>query len=39
LEKRLKSIPGILESGLFINMADVVLVGLSDGGVRTLEAR
>jgi ribose 5-phosphate isomerase A len=39
LEKRLKSIPGILETGLFINMADVVVVGLSDGGVRTLEAR
>lgn len=39
LERRLKSIPGILETGLFIKMADVVLVGLSDGAVRTLESR
>jgi ribose 5-phosphate isomerase A len=37
LERQLKSIPGILETGLFIKMADVVIVGLSDGGVRTLE--
>jgi ribose 5-phosphate isomerase A len=39
LERQLKSIPGILETGLFIKMADVVIVGLSDGGVRTLEKR
>ena len=36
LERRLKSIPGIIETGLFINMADVVYVGLRSGEVTSL---
>jgi len=36
LERRLKSIPGILETGLFIKMADVVYVGLNNGEVKLL---
>jgi ribose 5-phosphate isomerase A len=39
LERRLRSIPGILETGLFIKMADAVYVGLSNGEVKLLEAR
>jgi ribose 5-phosphate isomerase len=35
----LRSIPGILETGLFIKMADAVFVGLSNGEVKLLEAR
>ena len=38
LERRLKAIPGVLETGLFINMADVVYVGLSTGEVKVLES-
>ena len=30
LERRLKAIPGLLETGLFLNMADKVYVGLKD---------
>ncbi len=36
LERRLKSIPGLLETGLFVNMADVVYVGLNNGEVKLL---
>jgi ribose 5-phosphate isomerase A len=36
LERRLKSIPGLVETGLFVKMADVVYVGLSNGGVKLL---
>ncbi len=36
LERRLKSIPGLLETGLFIKMADVVYVGLNNGEVKLL---
>lgn len=36
LERRLKLIPGILETGLFIKMADVAYVGLRDGEVKQL---
>jgi ribose 5-phosphate isomerase A len=39
LERRLRSIPGILETGLFIKMADAVFVGLSNGEVKLLEPR
>ena len=39
LERRLKSIPGLLETGLFLNMADVVYVGLRSGKVTTLLPR
>jgi ribose 5-phosphate isomerase A len=38
LERRLKSIPGLLETGLFIKMVDVVYVGLNNGEVKLLKA-
>jgi len=38
LERRLKMIPGLLETGLFLNMADIVYVGLSTGEVKPIEA-
>ena len=38
LERRLKGIPGVLETGLFINMADIVYIGLSTGEVKVLES-
>jgi ribose 5-phosphate isomerase A len=38
LERRLKSIPGLLETGLFVKMADVVYVGSNNGDVRLLGA-
>lgn len=36
LERRLNLVPGILETGLFIKMADVVYVGLNNGEVKLL---
>ena len=36
LERRLKSIPGLLETGLFLRMAHVVYVGLNNGQVKLL---
>ncbi len=39
LESRLKSIPGLVETGLFLGMTDRVYVGQRDGGVRILEAK
>ena len=36
LERRLKSVPGLIETGLFIRMADVVYVGLSSGEVKSM---
>lgn len=36
LDARLKSIPGVVETGLFLNMADEIYVGLKEGGVQTL---
>ena len=38
LEKRLKMIPGVVETGLFIGLADVVYLG-SSSGVERLEAK
>jgi ribose 5-phosphate isomerase A len=38
LERRLKSIPGLVETGLFIKMADAVYVGFSNGEVKLLGA-
>lgn len=38
LERRLKMVPGLLETGLFLRMADVVYVGQSSGEVKSLEA-
>jgi ribose 5-phosphate isomerase A len=37
LESQLKSIPGLIESGLFLNMTDRVFVGRADGTVQVLE--
>ena len=40
LEKEINNIPGVLENGLFVNLADEVLVGQVDDGVasaRSLE--
>jgi len=37
LESQLKSIPGLVESGLFLNMTDRVFVGREDGTVQVLE--
>ena len=39
LDKRLKTIPGIVETGLFLRMADIVYVGRKDGNVQTLKRR
>jgi len=39
LEARLKKIPGLLETGLFIGMADTVFLGLKDGSVKVLKAK
>ena len=42
LEQTINNIPGVLENGLFVNLADEVLVGeVSSGsaGVRSLEKR
>lgn len=36
LERRLKAVPGLVETGLFIKMANVVYVGLSSGEVKLL---
>ncbi|HUK28552.1 MAG TPA: ribose 5-phosphate isomerase A [Candidatus Acidoferrales bacterium] len=37
LERRLKMLPGLLETGLFLNIADSVYVGKKDGSVELLE--
>jgi len=39
LERQLKSIPGIIETGLFIDMAHSVYVGKKDGTVQVLERK
>jgi ribose 5-phosphate isomerase A len=36
IEKQLRSIPGVIGTGLFIGTADVVLVGQSDGSVQVM---
>lgn len=37
VEEELKGIPGILETGLFLNLADKVIIGTSKGKVEILE--
>ncbi len=37
LDRRLNMIPGVLETGLFLNMADCIYVGRRDGKVEILE--
>lgn len=39
LEGQLKSIAGLVETGLFLSMTDRVYVGLKDGGVQVLEPK
>ncbi len=39
LERELLSIPGVVGTGLFIGMADLVLVANADGAIRTLRRR
>ena len=37
LDRQLKMVPGLIETGLFLKMADLVYVGRSDGNVEVLE--
>ncbi|MBF6567350.1 MAG: ribose-5-phosphate isomerase RpiA [Candidatus Binataceae bacterium] len=37
LERELLAIPGVVGTGLFIGIADIVLIGASDGSVQTLK--
>jgi ribose 5-phosphate isomerase A len=39
LDGQLKSIPGLVETGLFLGLTDRVYVGLNGGGVRVLESK
>jgi ribose 5-phosphate isomerase A len=39
LDRRLKMIPGIIETGLFCGLADVVYVGKRDGTVQTVRRK
>ena len=36
LETRLRTVPGLITTGLFLNLADIVYVGRRDGGVQVL---
>ncbi|MGC2035776.1 MAG: ribose-5-phosphate isomerase RpiA [Thermoplasmata archaeon] len=36
LDRELRDIPGVVETGIFIDLADRVLVGLTDGSVREI---
>jgi ribose 5-phosphate isomerase A len=39
LDTKLKSIPGVLETGLFLNLADIVYVGTRAGTAQKLESK
>jgi ribose 5-phosphate isomerase A len=39
LDCRLKSIPGLVETGLFLDLTDRVYIGLKDGKVKVLETK
>ena len=39
LDYRLKSIPGLVETGLFLDLTDRVYIGLRDGRVKVLETK
>jgi ribose 5-phosphate isomerase A len=39
LDSKLKSIPGVIETGLFVEMADIVYVGTRFGTVQKLESK
>ena len=37
LNRTLKNIPGLVEDGLFLNMASMALIGMQDGTIQTLK--
>ncbi|HEU0065075.1 MAG TPA: ribose 5-phosphate isomerase A, partial [Flavisolibacter sp.] len=39
IQRSLKNIPGIVEDGLFINMADMALIGMEDGSISTIRKK
>jgi ribose 5-phosphate isomerase A len=39
LERSLLSIPGVVGTGLFLGIADMVIVAGADGAIRTLRSR
>jgi len=39
LDRQLKSIPGLVETGLFLDLTDRVYIGLRDGKVKLLESK
>ena len=39
MESLINKLPGVVENGLFINMASFVIIGYKDGSVRKIEAR
>ena len=38
LSAKLKEIPGVVETGLFLQMADVAIIGYSDGTIKEIGA-
>jgi ribose 5-phosphate isomerase A len=38
MEREIKRIPGVVESGLFVDMADRIVVGQASGGPRVVDA-
>jgi ribose 5-phosphate isomerase A len=39
LDTNLRSIPGIVETGLFLGMADIIFIGRIDGSVQTIRRK
>lgn len=39
LNQKINAIPGVVENGLFLDMADIVILGENDGGTRVLERK
>ena len=37
LDRRIDEIPGVVENGLFVDLTDIVVVGLNDGQCRLME--
>ena len=37
LDRAIDEIPGVVENGLFVNLTDIVVVGLDDGQCRVME--
>jgi len=36
MEKEINNIPGVIENGLFVNLADVIIIGLKGGGIKEI---